>query len=129
MSTLAFTATRVLRAAPSLRRTGRATRHDRAVGRPVSLRGGRSRSEADHGGSYPRPAKVDGALWQAGVTPGNERFKVLLDGEPCRDAVAAGDGWVLVQVYGDLEDGTISPFHGTTRRLTGRVEIVRGDAD
>ena len=130
MSLLAFTATRALRASPPSRRGGRATRHDRPVGRPLSLQCRPNRSQADHGGSIPRPAGIPGATWQAGVTPGNENLKVLLDGEPCRDAIAASDvdGWVVVQTYGDLEDGTISPFHGGTKRLAGRVTIVRGDA-
>jgi hypothetical protein len=45
------------------------------------------------------PRRIRGAQWQAGVTEGNERIKVLLDGEPVVGAIAAsvGEGWVLVQ--------------------------------
>ena len=52
-----------------------------------------------------RPRRVAGAEWQAGVTPANERFKVLLDGEPVVGAVAAsvGEGWVLVQPEPEIE--------------------------
>lgn len=50
------------------------------------------------------PRRIQGASWQAGVTAGNERVKVLLDGEPVVGAVAASvsEGWVLVQPEPEL---------------------------
>lgn len=132
MSLLAFTATRTLRGPAPLQRRGRAASvarlHDRAVGRPVVFRGGFRKCTADHGGSHPAPRKVDGAAWQAGVSPGNERLKVMLNGEPMPDAIAASDadGWVDVQVFSDRTDAGFCVQRA--RRLSGRVEIVRGDA-
>src|SRR4029453_4897712 len=38
------------------------------------------------------PVRVPGCSWQAGVTPGNERLKVMLDGEPVKQAFAACAG-------------------------------------
>ncbi len=42
-----------------------------------------------------RPRRVPGAIWQAGVTPGNAAKRVLLNGEPQPLAIAAGVGWVV----------------------------------
>lgn len=36
------------------------------------------------------PEPIAGVTWQAGVTPGSEKFRVLLNGEPRPDAIAAG---------------------------------------
>lgn len=67
-----------------------------------------------------RPAPVSGADWQGGVTPGNERVKVVCDGEPlvgCYAAVACGaHGWAR---YVDS--------NGEHQTKHGRVELVAGD--
>ena len=84
-----------------------------------------------------RPRRIAGACWQAGVTEGNERVKVLLDGEPVIGAVAASvsEGWVLVQPEPELAPVKsnsrapmglayrIDPFSAPVRR-SGVVTLV-----
>jgi hypothetical protein len=68
------------------------------------------------------PRAIPECDWQAGVTPGNEYFRVTLDGEPCPNAVAASTtlGFVVEQLFAD------NRVSGTRRRQ-GVVRVVRGD--
>lgn len=88
--------------------------------------------------SHAKPRAVRGAVWQAGVTEGNERRKVLFNGEPLPSCFAAGRNWVLCHPEPALQATRPTPraplglaylideFRDKVL-LTGRVEIVRGD--
>ena len=75
------------------------------------------------------PVPVIGATWQSGVTPGNTRRRVFLDGEPVVAAFAASDvdGWV--DRFITDEDPSPIPMRdeisgrGRSERLTGYVEL------
>ena len=109
---------------------------NRGPGRGCGFTTPRARRAFKHNRPEPRlPEKVDGADWQAGVTIESWKFKIHLDGEPCKNAVAAArswvgfTGWVDVRSYGDKPDGTSDPLAAATRRIYGLVEIVPGDDD
>lgn len=99
----------------------------------------RHKTRADRG-TPGLPKAIPAATWQAGVTPGNERLRVLLDGEPAVGAIAANEaeGWVVLQPEPRLVGGLSAcrdaplgigyrvPLVGRRRR-TGRVQIVPGD--
>jgi len=128
VSIVAHTSSRTLYGAPLLKRKDPSI-EDRRAGRPLTRRSSFNRNLLGlHGGSIEPVARIAGAVWQAGLTPFNWRFKVMLDGEPCRDAIAASDaaGWVDVQLYGEGPDG-YDPFARGTVRKTGRVRIIAGD--
>ncbi|HSZ58632.1 MAG TPA: hypothetical protein VK797_23390 [Tepidisphaeraceae bacterium] len=67
-----------------------------------------------------QPRRVPDADWQAGVSRNSDRFHVLLNGEPVNLAIAASviRGWVI---------RLIDPPSKETQRLTGFVQVVRGD--
>lgn len=73
------------------------------------------------------PALDPAATWQAGVTPGNDRYKILLNGEPMPNAVAANDriGWVDVQVFSQKINAGFT-VSGVERRK-GYIQVVGGD--
>jgi hypothetical protein len=109
-----------------------------ALDTAVITRFARTPASAAGASSHPRPRHVRGAIWQAGVTEGNERRKVLFNGEPLPACFAAGKGWVLCHPEPSLMPTRSSPraplglaylideFRDKVL-LTGRVEIVRGD--
>jgi hypothetical protein len=150
---LASACNRVPRFEAALAAAGERARVALGAGAPARLRSQRHRSHRnkfDVAASIAPPEPVPGAQWQAGRTPGNERLKVLLNGEPVIGAVVAsaggdfGDGdprsgWVLVlpepQLRHDLRPGPGAPTGvgyripvlADMRRLYGRVELVPGD--
>jgi hypothetical protein len=71
----------------------------------------------------PRPVPVEGATWQAGVTPGNASLRVFIDGEPAPLVFAANpaEGWALSFI---VRNDSYGDFLRGTRRLTGRVELM-----
>lgn len=95
----------------------------------------------------PKLEPVPGAEWQAGVTPDNDEYRVLLNGEPVALAFAASEsrGWVMVfgdpephcdlagRVFGhriprDRLDVNPATGNGVAYRvLRGFVQVVRGD--
>jgi hypothetical protein len=98
-----------------------------------------------HATRAPRPAVVPYADWQAGVTPGNENLRVLLNGvpQPLAFAASISRGWVLVYAEPvpviDQQNGHIAAHRiprafadenptGSAagfRRLSGDVRIVQ----
>ena len=120
--------------------TANTTRHGRCRALSAQARapitGGLGLSSIRHGLAA-FVALTVGAEWQPGVTADADRFKVLLNGEPLHQAVAASatDGWVdvlpepsLVPVpagrHAPLGLGyRIDPMKERVRR-TGRVEII-----
>jgi hypothetical protein len=79
------------------------------------------------------PAPIPDATWQAGVTPNNSRYRVLLNGEPQPLAFAASirRGWVkLYQLRnGRYESDQIQQLAGGAAVETrhGHVEVIPGD--
>lgn len=81
------------------------------------------------------PRRLPSADWQAGITPGNQRFKVQLNGEtlPLAFAASATNGWV--KVYDDRHRVDVNDLvsrdsfgRPVVRTLHGKVAIVPGDA-
>lgn len=78
------------------------------------------------------PRAILAADWQAGITPGNERLRVTLDGEPVPMAFAAAsgpNGWVrefVAQGSGQQCQHTTDSITGERTRR-GHVRIVGGD--
>ena len=81
----------------------------------------------------PKPPVVAGATWQSGVTARNDRYRVLLNGEPVAGAVAASAaaGWVdvargsragEVRYEPDLLGEAMGEY---VKRYTGAVTLVR----
>ena len=72
--------------------------------------------------------------WEAGVTPGNEKFRVFLDGEPVPTAFKArlargmfpGRVWLYADNRSKRDDFEVRGMHTVVRE--GHVEIRRGDA-
>ena len=78
------------------------------------------------GGSWPAPVPIAGAVWQAGISPGNANLRVLLDGEPVPLAIAAKPGprgWVK-----RYDDPRREPILEASREheSEGRVFLPRG---
>ncbi len=87
-----------------------------------------------------RPFRIERATWQAGVSRGNARFKVMFFGEPSPDIIAANDrqGWVVFQSDAEITRVPFGPDKKgvpVTRldlsrpyyRAYGLVDIVVGD--
>lgn len=56
-----------------------------------------------------RPHRISAAEWQAGVTYQNERYRILLNGEPQTLAFAASEskGWVMI--FAEREQARLPP--------------------
>ena len=85
-----------------------------------------------------QPVPIDCAEWQTGLTPGHERYRIKLNGEPMTGAIAANAtiGWVIVVMpkhrdhdsrrrMEQYEQDPADSLLGVGRvRLTGYVEII-----
>lgn len=84
-----------------------------------------------------KPQPIEGAQWQAGVTPDNELYRVTLDGVPCPLALAASEFYGWVMCYEERESGLASAdalpgectveYLAAPRKVYGKVRIVRGE--
>jgi hypothetical protein len=114
-------------------RPGAMRRSDRTSGRRSVREGRRDRQPQP-------PLPEPGAIWQAGVTPDSNRFRVMFNGEPRPDAVAAGADWIIA--LPDMHVTRLRPCRSCplgwaeladpfapTRRLIGLVEILPDDSE
>jgi hypothetical protein len=63
------------------------------------------------------PEPIHGAEWQAGITIDNDKFRVVLDGQPVPLAIAAS-------VSGSWVVRLVDSAAGATERVTGQVRLA-----